>query len=137
LKRNIAVQAVNTHFAPIGSTQPAAPVTHDPKEVILTMHLRQPLPTARLDSLIEEAQASRAPGYVYRDGLKRIFDIFLVLITALPVLIVLGALCLVIMLDGKSPIYVQKRVGRNGRIFKMYKLRSMISNADDVLHAYL
>jgi lipopolysaccharide/colanic/teichoic acid biosynthesis glycosyltransferase len=32
---------------------------------------------------------------------------------------------------------MQKRVGRNGRIFKMWKLRSMVPNADALLQSYL
>jgi lipopolysaccharide/colanic/teichoic acid biosynthesis glycosyltransferase len=32
--------------------------------------------------------------------------------------------------DNSSPFYLGERVGRNGRIFKMIKLRSMVKNAD-------
>jgi lipopolysaccharide/colanic/teichoic acid biosynthesis glycosyltransferase len=41
------------------------------------------------------------------------------------------------MLDGKSPFYTQPRVGRNGHIFRMWKLRSMVADADARLGAYL
>jgi exopolysaccharide biosynthesis polyprenyl glycosylphosphotransferase len=44
---------------------------------------------------------------------------------------VLAVLCLVIRLDSPGPaVYRQARVGRDGRIFTMYKLRSMSMTAD-------
>ena len=32
-----------------------------------------------------------------------------------------------------NPIFVQDRVGRNGKIFKMYKFRSMCIDAEEIL----
>lgn len=63
--------------------------------------------------------------------MKRIFDIlasfFLILLFS-PVLII--TLLLVFVQDYKSPFYISERVGVKGRLFKMYKIRSMIVNAD-------
>ncbi|ABK60595.1 sugar transferase [Clostridium novyi] len=40
-----------------------------------------------------------------------------------------------IKLDSKGPVFFsQERVGKNGKIFKMYKFRSMIINAEEVLY---
>jgi lipopolysaccharide/colanic/teichoic acid biosynthesis glycosyltransferase len=84
------------------------------------------------------ARPSRSTGFgLYRSHGKRALDIALVLIAAVPVLIVTAILCIGIMLDGKSPFYSQNRVGLNGRVFRMWKLRSMVANADDVLAGYL
>jgi exopolysaccharide biosynthesis polyprenyl glycosylphosphotransferase len=70
----------------------------------------------------------------YRQRLKRVFDFilsFLLMIFLLPVFIVLGAL---IKLDSSGPIfYRSQRYGRYGRMFNMYKLRSMVVNADEML----
>jgi lipopolysaccharide/colanic/teichoic acid biosynthesis glycosyltransferase len=57
---------------------------------------------------------------------KRLFDIAV----AVPVLVVFAApmllIALCIRLTSKGPaIFVQKRVGRNGRLFSIYKFRSM------------
>ncbi|MFY0682141.1 MAG: sugar transferase [Thalassovita sp.] len=68
---------------------------------------------------------------------KRAFDVFLVLFMAPMVLVVVAIMAAVVALDGKSPFYLQKRVGKNGQIFNMIKMRSMIHNADAVLEDHL
>lgn len=73
----------------------------------------------------------------YRRVLKRGLDILVVLIATPPVLAVLLPMMLLIMLDGHSPFYRQTRVGQHGRLFRMWKLRSMVANADEVLESYL
>lgn len=38
--------------------------------------------------------------------------------------------------DNKGPVFFkQERIGKNGRPFKIYKFRSMVVNADDILHS--
>ncbi|KUF10654.1 sugar transferase [Pseudoponticoccus marisrubri] len=103
----------------------------------MTLQLRPPLPTARIETLIDEAVFAEDRPVLYRDVAKRLLDIALVLVAALPILIVTAVFALLIARDGKSPFYVQKRVGRNGRIFDMYKLRSMVPDAEARLQAYL
>lgn len=51
----------------------------------------------------------------------------------------MGAVALVIWLDspGASPIFVQDRVGRDGRIFRFYKFRSMVPGAEARLQEVL
>jgi exopolysaccharide production protein ExoY len=74
---------------------------------------------------------------LYARYLKRPLDIMLVLLGALPVLLVLVPVALLICRDGHQPFYFQDRVGRNGRIFRIVKLRTMVHNADQVLEACL
>lgn len=74
---------------------------------------------------------------LYADRLKRVLDIAIVLLAAPTVLLTVGVLCLLIMCDGKSPFFVQQRVGRHGRIFRMIKLRSMVVDAEARLQSYL
>ena len=53
------------------------------------------------------------------------------LLLTLPALLVVG---LLVRLDSPGPaIYRQQRVGRDGRLFTMYKFRSMSTSADDEL----
>lgn len=65
--------------------------------------------------------------------IKRIFDVvlsFFGLLFSLPILVFVA---LLIKLDDNGPVfYVQKRVGKNGKIFSLIKLRSMIVNAEQV-----
>ena len=52
------------------------------------------------------------------------------IIILFPVMLVIAA---AIKLDSKGPvIYKQDRLGKNGRIFKIYKFRTMIENAEKV-----
>ena len=66
---------------------------------------------------------------------KRVLDIALCLLflpIALPLLILL---VLVVRLDSPGPaFFVQERVGKGGRTFKMYKFRTMQYNLDDSSH---
>lgn len=67
--------------------------------------------------------------------LKRIIDIVfsLILIVIFSPIIILVAIA--IKLDSKGPILADtpERVGKNGKLFKMYKFRSMIENAHELL----
>jgi lipopolysaccharide/colanic/teichoic acid biosynthesis glycosyltransferase len=99
--------------------------------------LAQPVQTVS-NTVIASPRPARSTGFgLYRSHGKRAMDIALVLIAAVPVLIVTVILSLLIMLDGKSPFYSQNRVGLNGRVFRMWKLRSMVANADEVMADYL
>lgn len=70
---------------------------------------------------------------MYKNVIKRCLDIILALII-LPILLVSMVLFgPIIYLTDKGPIfYNAKRVGKNGKLFKMYKFRSMIVNAPDI-----
>ncbi len=62
---------------------------------------------------------------------KRLFDLTVsgvLLLLALPVLLV-AALC-IFLEDGQPVLYRQERVGRGGRVFTVYKLRSMKISAE-------
>ena len=74
---------------------------------------------------------------VYRRGLKRVLDVALVLLAIPVVLPVVLFIAVLVMRDGHSPIYWSERVGRNGRVFRMMKLRTMVHDAHDCLAEYL
>jgi exopolysaccharide biosynthesis polyprenyl glycosylphosphotransferase len=66
--------------------------------------------------------------------IKRIFDLLVALITLVLLSPLLLLLALLIRLDSSGPvIFHQKRVGENGRIFDMYKFRTMTAGAEDKL----
>lgn len=71
-------------------------------------------------------------------AIKRTFDIVISLIS----LILLSPILLIIAIairleDGGNAILVQERIGLNGKLFKFYKFRSMIKDADKVLFELL
>ena len=103
----------------------------------MTLHIRQPLPGTDIKTMVNAAFSKSEPKSVYRDHVKRGFDIVLVLMAALPVLLVLGVCALLVARDGGSPFYHQTRVGRFGKSFKMWKLRSMVADADRALEDHL
>jgi lipopolysaccharide/colanic/teichoic acid biosynthesis glycosyltransferase len=63
--------------------------------------------------------------------MKRLLDIIfsiLILIPVTPILIIFSFF--IWFYDKSNPIYVGKRIGKNGLEFNFFKLRSMIVNAD-------
>ena len=67
---------------------------------------------------------------------KRFFDIVLSLIAIPFVLLVILVVGPIIFFTDRGPIfYNAPRLGRNGNVFKMYKLRSMKVNAPNILNA--
>ncbi len=70
---------------------------------------------------------------------RRVQDIvfsLLAMVVLLPAML-LVALAVVIDSPGASPIYSQLRVGRDGRVFRLLKFRSMVPDADKRLDALL
>lgn len=70
---------------------------------------------------------------------KRLQDIVLSLLALAVLWPVLLIVSLIIVIDspGAGPIFFQERVGRNGKIFRFYKFRSMIPDADKHLDELL
>ena len=65
--------------------------------------------------------------------LKRISDVVIGgigLIILFPIFVIIGIL---IKLDSKGPVFfTQERAGKDGKIFKAYKLRTMVENAEKI-----
>lgn len=82
----------------------------------------------KLEAIIEKSYSS-----YWRK--KRLFDIFfatLILLGFLPLMIIIA---IVICIDDPTagPFFKQKRVGRHGKEFNMYKFRTMHPNAEQLL----
>ncbi|MGL5010639.1 MAG: sugar transferase [Paracoccaceae bacterium] len=69
--------------------------------------------------------------------MKRAFDLCSVLLAAPVVVPLIAGLAVAVALEGGQPFYTQARVGRGGRTFRMWKLRSMVRNADALMDAHL
>lgn len=74
---------------------------------------------------------------LYRGGVKRMIDVFLVLISLPLVAPMLAILAFLVARDGHNPFYWNRRVGRGGRMFYMLKLRTMVPDADSKLKDHL
>ena len=72
-------------------------------------------------------------------AVKRFFDILFALIGCIAMLPValITKICYLLSKDKKSIFYTQKRIGKNGKIIRIYKFRSMVYNADEVLKELL
>jgi exopolysaccharide biosynthesis polyprenyl glycosylphosphotransferase len=69
-------------------------------------------------------------------GLRRIADVTFSVVLGLPSIPVVALAALVIRLESAgSPIYVQERLGRNQKPFRMYKLRTMREDAEETTGA--
>jgi lipopolysaccharide/colanic/teichoic acid biosynthesis glycosyltransferase len=71
-------------------------------------------------------------------GVKRVSDVCAVLLSA-PIWVPITMMCigLVWLTDRKNPFSLQKRIGKNGHVFNMFKLRTMVSHAENVLQKHL
>ena len=82
----------------------------------------------------EDQAAVRRPGKGYLAA-KRCFDVVMSLLALILLSPLFLVLAVIIFLDDPhgSPIFSQIRVGKDGRLFRFYKFRSMIVNAEDML----
>lgn len=63
---------------------------------------------------------------IYNRFFKRLLDILIALILFIPALVIVTVCYLAIKIESKGPaFFVQKRPGYKGKIFKIYKLRTM------------
>ncbi len=64
-------------------------------------------------------------------AVKRVFDVALALLGLAIFAVQLPVIALAVRLDSRGPLFFsQPRVGQNGRIFHVYKLRSMVPDAE-------
>lgn len=81
---------------------------------------------------VDEQKLNHQYGYRF---IKRLFDFLASLIAA----VILSPIFLIIAIaikinDPHGPVfYTQERVGKDGRRFRMFKFRSMVTNADELL----
>ncbi len=64
---------------------------------------------------------------------KRCLDLMLVLIAAPVAVPLVGLILLATWYQGGKPLYVQHRIGRGGKLFHCWKIRTMVQDADGVL----
>ncbi len=71
----------------------------------------------------------------YQRLTKRAFDLIVASILFPFAMISMGLIALAIWIDDPGPVFFrQTRLGENGRLFKMYKFRTMVVGAEEMLH---
>lgn len=89
------------------------------------------------NSVIRANNVAVSPTQLYRKVFKRLLDVTIVLLAlpiVLPIVVLLAAL---VARDGNNPFYGQQRIGKDGRLFTMWKLRTMVPDAQSLLDEYL
>ncbi len=85
----------------------------------------------------QSERVSAPPTKLYSDRLKRMLDVVLVLL-GLPFVVPLLLVCVMIIgLRGGAPFFVQERIGRGGHTFRLWKLRTMVPDAERQLERHL
>ncbi|MBR2023488.1 MAG: sugar transferase [Clostridia bacterium] len=91
--------------------------------------------TAKVQASLALYQDRRKKGFAYGCYLffKRAFDI----VTSILGMVILSPVILLCLLvkwleDFHNPVYVSKRVGKDGKVFKFYKIRSMCVGAEEM-----
>jgi exopolysaccharide production protein ExoY len=90
---------------------------------------------SRVSSRIEAGAQNR--GGLYQRYLKRGLDVVLVLLAGPFILVLVIFLGMLIRRDGGPVFYCQDRIGLNGQVFRFWKLRSMVVDADARLAVHI
>lgn len=79
------------------------------------------------------------PRNLYKIIGKRIADIVLALLIAPLALIVIGVVAVVMMVSGEGTklFFGHRRIGKNGKVFKCWKIRTMVVDAETRLREHL
>lgn len=73
-----------------------------------------------------------ARGEPYYDAVKRLFDVVVACVGLLLFLPLLIYLTIMVKLESSGPVFFrQTRVGRDGKLFSCYKIRSMVQDAEE------
>lgn len=86
---------------------------------------------------VAPASSGCAADGLYNRLFKRWFDVTLIVLAAPFVLPIMFALAFLVRRDGGPAFYVQDRVGLDGRAFRLWKLRTMVVDADAALASHL
>jgi exopolysaccharide production protein ExoY len=105
---------------------------------IMSRDLTGPVPSPVSSKVTPVAASLQHAPSGYTVGGKRALDLFLLTLTAPFWLSLIGVAALAIWVtEGESPFYSQMRVGRHGKTFRLWKLRTMVVDADARLEAHL
>jgi len=68
---------------------------------------------------------------------KRVIDVILASIALILLSPLFAIIAIAIKIDSKGPVFFEhKRIGKNGKIIKLYKFRSMVINAEELIKSF-
>ena len=68
---------------------------------------------------------------------KRAIDVFLASIALILLSPLFAIIAIAIKVDSKGPVFfAHKRIGKNGKVIKLYKFRSMVINAEELIKSF-
>ncbi len=69
--------------------------------------------------------------------IKRVIDVIFASIALILLSPVFAIIAIAIKIDSKGPVFfAHKRIGKNGKIIKLYKFRSMVINAEELIKSF-
>lgn len=69
--------------------------------------------------------------------IKRVIDVILVSVALILLSPLFVIIAIAIKIDSKGPVFfAHKRIGKNGKIIKLYKFRSMVINAEELIKSF-
>ena len=103
----------------------------------MTLHVTDLKTDTRVRGRVNLEMRSDVSGAFYKNYIKRALDVLAILIFLPIVGPLIAIIALFVALDGSNPFYSQLRVGKNGKHFRLWKIRTMTRDADDRLESYL
>lgn len=84
--------------------------------------------------VVEEFEETKVRSKLIYFAIKRVFDFFFSLICLIVLSPIFLVVALLIKLDSKGPVFfMHKRIGKNGKLLKIFKFRTMVTNAEELL----
>lgn len=69
--------------------------------------------------------------------IKRVIDVILASVALILLSPLFAIIAIAIKIDSKGPVFfANKRIGKNGKIIKLYKFRSMVINAEELIKSF-
>lgn len=69
--------------------------------------------------------------------IKRVIDVILASVALILLSPLFAIIAIAIKIDSKGPVFfAHKRIGKNGKIIKLYKFRSMVINAEELIKSF-
>ena len=70
-------------------------------------------------------------------NIKRVIDVILESVALILLSPLFAIIAIAIKIDSKGPVFfAHKRIGKNGKIIKLYKFRSMVINAEELIKSF-